>query len=185
MDIPGISAPPVWLWIAGGLIAIAGVQTIRLADSKTDVAVLEQEAAKGRADRAEAYSKDSDQKSGKESTHAADTQNASDAYTADLPDRVASYERELAAADRLRIQAERRAATDRATAKAHSAAAVDQADRIAALESNAAEGLRVVAQYRKYSDDDRARIVLLCGQINADRKLMDSPQDACTGKASP
>lgn len=167
--------------LIAALLVAAGLQTIRLAEAEADKARLEAAADKGRADRADAARKDSDEKAGKESTHANDTQAAVDKFIAQGPDRAVGLQRELAAADRLRRDAESRAATARAQAAANGVAAVGAQDRIAVLETNAAEGLRVVAEHREALGRRDAEVELLCGVVNADRRLMDSAPGACTG----
>lgn len=167
--------------LIAALLVAAGLQTVRLAEAEADKAKLEAAASGGRADRAEAVRKDEQQTAGKESTHANDTQSATDQFASRELERATGLQRELAAAERLRLTAERRAATDRAQAAANSAAAVGAQDRLAAVERDLVDGLRVVAEHRGALRQRDAEVGLLCDIVNADRRLMDSAPEACQG----
>ena len=70
----------------------------------------------------------------KESTHAANTSKNSDEFTTSQPVRDAIARADLALAERLRTDAERRAATYRAQAEADATARRDLADKASALD---------------------------------------------------
>ena len=85
-----------------------------------------------------------------ESTHAVQTQKASDAFTQPPPARSSSLRADLDRVERLRLDADRRAATYRAQARASAAASSSAADRLVALDG---------------------QLVLLRSVIDADRAL--------------
>lgn len=72
---------------------------------------------------------------------------------------------------RLRLDAERRAATYRAMSEASAAACSDLADRHATLDRQLVEGVAVVADLRGDLDRRDAEVRLLRRQIDADRAL--------------
>ena len=108
-----------------------------------------------------------------ESTHAAATQENSDAFTTSQPVRDAMARADRARVERLRIGAERRAATNRAIAQACAASAGDIANRLGALERQLVEGVGVVGELREVVVRRDAEVVLLRGQIDADRAVME------------
>lgn len=83
-----------------------------------------------------------------ESTHATKTQEASDAFTQVRPARDAVVRADLDRVERLRLAAERSAATARAQAQANAAASRDLADRYGALAQHVTSGAAVVAELR-------------------------------------
>jgi hypothetical protein len=163
---------PVALWIAGGLIAIAGVQTWRLHSLETEYAQLEASVATGKAARATAYAADSDKTAGKEQAHAQTTQGVLDVFTQGQGQRDAALSNDLQRARRLLNASEQRAAGYRAQAEAGAVACSRLADRSAALDRQLAEGLGVVSDLRGVVDRRDAEVVLLRGVIDADRALL-------------
>lgn len=115
----------------------------------------------------------------KESTHAQQTQENSDAFTTSQPVRDAIARADIARVERLRRDQERRAATYRAMAQACAAASSGIADRLAAFDAQLVQGVAVVGDLRAVVAKRDAEVVLLRGQIDADRALMmpgvDSP----------
>ena len=112
-----------------------------------------------------------------ESTHAQKTQENSDAFTTSQPVRDAIARADRARVERLRLGAERRAATYRAQAQANAAACGDSADQLIALDRQLVEGIGVVAALRSDLGRRDAEVVLLHGQIVADRALIaDGPK---------
>ena len=111
----------------------------------------------------------------KESTHAADTSKNSDEFTTSQPVRDAIARADLALADRLRTDAERRAATYRAQAQACTTASSDIADRLEAFDRHIVEGAGVVAEHRQALVRRDSEVKLLRGQIDTDRALMSEP----------
>lgn len=113
---------------------------------------------------------------GKESAHAAATQENSDAFTTSQPVRDATARADIALADRLRTDAERRAATYRAQATACTTASSGIADRLEAFDRHIVEGASVVAEHRQALVRRDSEVKLLRGQIDADRELMAVPK---------
>lgn len=107
-----------------------------------------------------------------ESAHAKATQENSDAFTTSQPVRDAIARADLDRLDRLRVGAERRAATYRAQAQSNAAACSDLADRHATLDAHVVRGANVVAGHGADLERRDAEVVLLRGQIDADRALM-------------
>ena len=107
-----------------------------------------------------------------QSTHAASTQENSDEFTISQPVRDAIARADLAVAHRLRTDAERRAATYRAQAQACTTASSGIADRLEAFDRHIVEGASMVAEHRQALIRRDAEVVLLRGQIDADRALM-------------
>jgi len=106
-----------------------------------------------------------------ESIHAAKTQENSDAFTTSQPVRDAIARADLALAERLRVGAERRAATYRAQAQANAAACRDLADRHAALDAHVVRGAGVVAGLGADLERRDAEVALLRKQIDIERNL--------------
>lgn len=115
-----------------------------------------------------------EQKTGiQERQHAVDTQKASDEFTQKQPGRDAQLRADLDRAERLRLDAERRAATYRAQAKANAAAGVDLADRLEAYDRHIVEGVEVVARLRGDLARRDDEVVLLSRQLSSERKLQE------------
>ena len=126
-------------------------------------------AALQRSEAARAYETKT---AGKEAAHAQATQENSDAFTTSQPVRDAIARAGLATADRLRTDAERRAATYRAQAQACTTASGGIADRLEAFDRQLVEGVAVVGELRADLVRRDAEVMLLRGQIDADRVLM-------------
>ena len=120
----------------------------------------------------EAARADENQTALKESTHAADTSKNSDEFTTSQPVRDAIARADLALADRLRTDADRRAATYRAQAAACTTASSGIADRLEAFDRHIVEGATVVAEHRQALTRRDSEVKLLRGQIDADRALI-------------
>lgn len=125
--------------------------------------------------RSEAVRADENQTASKEPTHAADTLKNSDEFTTSQPVRDAIARADLVRVERLRTDAERRAATYRAQAQADDAARRDLANRLEAFDRHIVEGAAVVAEHRAALTKRDAEVVLLRGQIDADRALLLEP----------
>ena len=107
----------------------------------------------------------------KESTHAANTSKNSDEFTTSQPVRDAIARADLALADRLRINAERRAATYRAQAQSNAAACSNLADRHAALDAHIVDGAAVVGALRSDLARRDAEVAMLRKQVDTERAL--------------
>lgn len=115
---------------------------------------------------------------GKESTHANQTIEASDVFTQGQPARAEALRIDLSRAERLRVDAERRAATYRAQAQADDAARRNLADRLETLDRHIVEGVEVVGELRAVVAKRDGEVVLLRSVIDADRHLMDETHRA-------
>ena len=154
---------------------LLALQTWRLHAAQLAHRDLVTEVERDRAARTGAALKYELKTSSAERLHAKNTQENSDAFTTSQPVRDAIARADLAVADRLRRDAERRAATYRAMAEAGAAACRDSADRLAALDQHIVRGAEVVAGLRADLGRRDAEVVLLRGQIDADRALFAQP----------
>lgn len=158
--------------LAAALAFGAGWQTQEWRYGK-QIADISQKHATAALKQSEAARADEAQTALKESTHAANTSKNSDEFTTSQPVRDAIARADLAIADRLRTDAERRAATYRAQATACTTASGGIADRLEAFDRHIVEGAGVVAEHRQALTRRDAEVKLLRGQIDADRELID------------
>ena len=158
--------------VLGGLLL---VQTGRLHSEQLAHQKLITATTQATLKRSEAARADEIQTASKESTHAADTSKNSDEFTTSQPVRDAIARADIALADRLRTDAERRAATYRAQAAACATASSGIADRLEALDRQLVEGVAVVGELRTDLVRRDAEVVLLRKQIDTDRALMSEP----------
>ena len=177
-----INPIPWWAYLAAGAVAGAllagGVQQTRVSNAKAELAQVREQHAKAVADAVTKALAQEREDRAKETTHAADTTKNVDQFTQGQPERDASLRADLARAERLRIDADRRAATYKAMSASCTAAASGVADRLAALDQQLVEGVGVVGALRGDLDRRDAEVVLLAGQLAADRKLTDSAPTA-------
>ena len=158
--------------LAVGLGVLLLAQTVRLHTEQRTHQKLITSTATAKTARADAALKHEIKTSADESTHAAKTQENSDAFTTSQPVRDAIARADLALADRLRTDAERRSATYRAQAQSCTTASSGIADRLEAFDRHIVEGATVVAEHRQALVRRDSEVVLLRGQIDADRVLM-------------
>ena len=173
--IPGLYTYAATAIVAGALAFGAGWQTQAWRYGK-QIAGIQAQHATAALKLSEAARADEIQTALKESTHAADTSKNSDEFTTSQPVRDAIARADLALADRLRTDAERRAATYRQIAASCSAAAGGVADRLEAFDRHIVEGASVVAEHRQALGKRDAEVVLLRGQIEADRAVLSEPR---------
>lgn len=147
-------------------------QTYQLSSERTAHGALKLQVAQDLQRRTAAALTDEQHTAAKETTHATATQENSDAFTTSQATRDTIARVDAARVDRLRVTAERRAATYRAQAQANGAACRDSADRLEAFDRQLVEGVGVVAALRSDLGRRDAEVVLLHGQIVADRALM-------------
>ena len=159
-------------FLAGLALAAASTWHIQAWRYDAQIADMQAKQAAAKLKRSEAARADEIQTASKESTHAADTSKNSDEFTTSQPVRDAIARVDLARSERLRTDAERRAATYRAQAQACTAASGDIADRLEAFDRQLVEGVAVVGELRADLVRRDAEVVLLRGQIDADRALM-------------
>ena len=179
---PGLYTYAATAVVAGALAFGAGwkVQAWRY---DAQIAGISQKHATAALKLSEAARADEAQTALKESTHAADTSKNSDEFTTSQPVRDAIARADLAIADRLRTDAERRAATYRAQAEADTTARSALADKAAALDRQLAEGVGVVAELGGALKQRDAEVAALCDQVNIERRLnADAGDQACSGR---
>lgn len=123
--------------------------------------------------RSEAARADETKTASKEAAHAQATQENSDAFTTSQPARDALHRADLNRVDRMRVGAERRAATYRAQAQSNAAACRDLADRHAALDAHVVRGSGVVAGLGADLERRDAEVVLLRKQVDTERSLLE------------
>lgn len=152
--------------------ALLSVQTVRLHRDQLAHRDLIAATAQAAQARTTAALRIEQRASALESTHAATTIGASDAFTISQPVRDAIARADLARVDRLRIGADQRAATYRAHAQASAAACGGFADRLEAFDRQLVDGVGVVGALRGDLVRRDAEVVLLRGVIDADRALM-------------
>lgn len=162
-----------WMTAAIAAGALLAVQTWRLHSEQIAHQKLIASTATASLKRSEAARTDETRTAGKEGAHAAATQENSDAFTTSQPVRDAIARADLAVAERLRLGAERRAATYRAQAEANAAACRDLADRLVAFDGHIVEGAAVVAEHRADLARRDAEVVLLRRQIDIERALLE------------
>ena len=162
----------IWALAAIAAGALLAGQTVRLHTAQGAHQRLQTKTAAADAARTAALLQDATTTGTKQSTHAAATQKASDAFTQTAPARSDSLRADLDRAERLRAGAEARAATYRAQARASAAAGSSAADRLVALDQHIVEGVAVVAELRSVVAKRDAEVVLLRGTIDADRALL-------------
>lgn len=107
----------------------------------------------------------------KDAAHAASTQGNSDAFTKTQPARDAAHRTDLARVERLRRDAEGRAATYRAQAQANAAACSNLANRLEAFDRQLVEGVAVVGELRADLKKRDAEVVLLHSQMLTERAV--------------
>ena len=155
------------------IVAAAAAWAFQDARYTAELAELRLEQTTSNLKRSEAARADEIQTASKESTHAANTSKNSDEFTTSQPVRDATARADLARVDRLRTDAERRAATYRQIATACTTASGGIADRLEAFDRHIVEGAGVVAEHRQALTRRDAEVKLLRGQIDADRELID------------
>ena len=160
-------------FLAGLALAAASTWHVQAWRYDAQIADIRTLYAQAKLKRSEAARADEIQTASKESTHAADTSKNSDEFTTSQPVRDAIARAELAAAERMRLGAERRAATYRAQAQACTTASGGIADRLEAFDRHIVEGASVVAEHRQALVRRESEVKLLRGQIDADRELID------------
>lgn len=162
--------------IAGGIALLLAAaltwQAYQLSSERTAHSALKLEVSQANERRTKAALGAEVKTAKAESTHAKATQENSDAFTISQPVRDAIARADLARVERLRTDAERRAATNRAIAASCAAASGDIADRLEALDRQLVEGVGVVGELREVVIRRDAEVSLLRRQIDVDRALL-------------
>lgn len=173
----------LWTHVAAALLGAAvaataawQVQAWRLG---AKVAVVEKREATGRADRAEAARTDESNTATLEQKHAEDTIYNADNLAGIKTGIDIDVRGELERARRLQHEAASRAATYRAQAQADAAARSDLADKTAALDSQLAKGIGVVAELSGVVRQRDAEVMALCEQVGIERVLAGGSRDSC------
>ena len=155
--------------VTGAVTFTAGmkVQSYRLGEKIKDIHL---SYTKAEVEQSEAVREEELASSEKEAIHATKTQENSDAFTISQPVRDAISRTDLERLNRMRTDAERRAATYRAQAQADDAARRDLGNRLETFDRQLVEGVAVVGELRKDLIRRDAEIVLVIGQLMADRE---------------
>ena len=169
--IPGLYTYAATAIVAGAL-AFGGGWKVQAWRYDAQIADIKAKQATANLKRSEAVRADEIQTASKESTHAADTSKNSDEFTTSQPVRDAIARVDVARAERLRTDAERRAATYRAQAQACTTASGGIADRLEAFDRQLVEGVAVVGELRADLVRRDSEVNLLRSIIDADRALM-------------
>lgn len=154
------------------------VQTYRLNTEQVAYKDLQLKVAKTEAANAKATLKAEGLQATKEHTHAASTQKVSDEFTTSQPIRDAIARSDLARSERLRLDADRRAATYRAQALGNAAACSSLADRLEAFDRQLVEGTQVFGDLGAVVARRDSEVVLLRGVIDADRAMLEANSSA-------
>lgn len=147
------------------------VQTGRLYSEQKEHGELKTAVAVADKNRAEKGRTEDNKVADKDAAHAASTQGNSDAFTQTQPDRDAAHRTDLARVERLRRDAESRAATYRAQAQANAAACSNLANRLETFDRQLVEGVAVVAGLRADLERRDAEVVLLHSQMLTERAV--------------
>ena len=158
-------------FIAGLAIAAASTWHIQAWRYDAQIADIHAKQATANLKRSEAARADEIQTAAKESTHAANTSKNSDEFTTSQPVRDAIARADIARAERLRTDADRRAATYRAQAQACTTASSSIADRLEAFDRQLVEGVAVVGELRADLVRRDVEVVLLRKQVDTERAL--------------
>ena len=158
-------------FLAGLALAAASTWHIQAWRYDAQISDMQGKQATANLKRSEAARADEIKTASKESAHARSTQENSDEFTTSQPVRDAIARVDLARAERLRTDAERRAATYRAQAQACSTASGGIADRLEAFDRQLVEGVAVVGELRADLVRRDAEVVLLRKQVDTERAL--------------
>lgn len=158
-------------FLAGLALAAASTWHVQAWRYDAQIAEIKAQHAQASLKRSEAARADEIQTASKESTHAANTSKNSDEFTTSQPVRDAIARVDAARAERLRTDAERRAATYRAQAQACTTASSSIADRLEAFDRQLVEGVAVVGELRADLVRRDAEVVLLRKQVDTERAL--------------
>jgi heme exporter protein D len=166
---------PSWIWFAaiGSLLALLGVQQLRVEHQKTLLAEERQARATETGERNRAALRESERVAGLQFTHAAQQQEIVDVYTQIVQRLEGRIADDAAHADRLSRQFAASAARDREAARGDPAACRRIADRSEVLAGAAAEGGQLLIEARRALKGRDAELTLLLNLVRNDRRLMD------------
>lgn len=168
---------PSWIWFAafGVLLALLGVQQLRVGNQKTMLAEERQARATETNERNRAALRESERVAGLQLTHAAKQQEVVDVYTQIIQTLEAGRADDADRARRLSRQFAASAARDRQAARSDPVACQRVADRSEVLASAAAEGGQLLIEARRALEGRDAEVALLLGLVANDRALL-APQ---------
>ncbi|RIX79106.1 hypothetical protein [Acidovorax cavernicola] len=160
------------LAVIAALLALLGLQTIRVAEGKTALAEEHQARATETSDRNRAALREAERVAGLQLTHAAQQQEIVDVYTRIVQTLEAGRADDAARADRLSRQFAASAARDRQAARSDPVACERVADRSEVLAGAAAEGGQLLIEARRALEGRDAEVALLLGLVENDRALL-------------
>ena len=161
-----------WALVATASSVLLLVQTSRLNTERVAHKDLQLKIVKSEAANTKATLKAESLQAIKEQAHTTSIQKVSDEFTTSQPVRDAIARADIARADRLRIDADRRAATYHAQALGNVTACGSLANRLEAFDRKLVEGTQVVADLGAVVARRDAEVVLLREVIDADRALL-------------
>lgn len=163
-----------WLWLAAValLVATIGLQQLRIADAKVDLAAERQARAQETSDRNRAALRESERVAGLQLAHAANQQEIVDVYTRIIQTLETGRADDAAHAGRLSRQLADYAARDREAARSDPAACQRVADRSGSLAAVAAEGAGLLLEGRRLVEQRDAEVKLLKSVVSNDRALL-------------
>jgi hypothetical protein len=153
------------------LLGLLGLQTVRVADGKADLANERAARSAETSERNRIALRESERVTGLQLTHAAQQQEIVDVYTQIVSGLEAGRAADAVHADRVRRQFASSAARDREAARADPAACGRLADRSELIASTASEGGQLLAEARRALSQRDAEVSLLLDVVRNDRGL--------------
>lgn len=160
------------LLLVAVLLALLGLQTVRLAGRGEELATERLARATETSDRNRAALRESERVATLQLTHAAQQQESVHAFEQTIRTLEADRADDAAHADRVRLQFAATAARDRAAARSDPAACERVADRSEVIAAAAAEGGELLAEARRALERRDAEVSLLLGIVRNDRALL-------------
>lgn len=164
-----------YLLIGGFVVlgAFAGVQTVRLAGAKTEIAVEQKERAEERDARSRVALRDAERVAALVAGHAAQQQENTNAFKAERKTWVVADGRRRAESDSLRNTIAAFAAGDRNEASGDPAACRDWRDRSERLGSLLGEAVDLAGEGESLVRQRDGEVKFLLGQVRTDRALLE------------
>lgn len=158
--------------VLAALASALGVQTVRLAGVRTDLATEQRDRAQETSERNRVALRESERVAALQLTHAATQQEIVDVYTQIVQTLETGRTADADRAERVRRQFAASAARDREAARTDPAACERVADRSEVIGATAAEGGQLLAETRRALAGRDAEVTLLLGLVRNDRALM-------------
>ena len=162
--------------VLAALASALGVQTVRLASARTDLATEQRDRAQETSERNRVALRESERVAAMQLTHATNQQEIVDAYETRLKTVQDGRTADADRAERVRRQFTASAARDREAARSDPAACERLADRSELIAGTAAEGGQLLAETRRALEGRDAEVTLLLGLVRNDRALL-APAD--------